>query len=135
MCAATAERFGCAICFPPGDPQAAHQQSRHLNELARLVDDSHLLVAIRECPHCGQRFVFTFTELIDWIDGDDPQRCSLLPITRDEADRLTALGEQTGQDAVESLSTGRPVLVMDFPKSGEQTFGYVAGARVVGPHD
>src|SRR5215212_4526447 len=110
---ATPKRFGCVTCFP-ANPEAAYANSRKLDELARLVDESHVLVAIRACPKCGQRFVYTFTEMIDWSGGDDPQRCAMVPITPAEADDLIAQGEKVSQTSIESTSDGRPVLVMDF---------------------
>ena len=130
----TAQQFGCAHCLA-SDAEAAFVHSRELNELARLVDESHLLIAIRACTSCGQRFVYTFTEMIDWIDGDDPQRCALLPITLAETDQLIAMGHEVAEATVQSLAHGRPVLVMDFPKSGTKSFQYITGGSVIGPHD
>jgi len=106
-----------------------------MRTLAEPVEESHLSITARACASCGQRFVWVFSEMIDWVDGNDPQRCTLVPIAQTEADELIAEGEQVREPSVERLTDGRPVLVMDFPKSGAKTFAYVGGARIIGPHD
>ena len=131
---ASAQEFGCPTCLPP-DAEAAYLNSRNLDQLAQLVDESHVMIAIRACSHCGQRFIRTFTETVDWADSEDPQRHTLMPLTLAEADQLIAQGETVSETSIESLRAGRPVLVMDFPKSGVKTFAYFPGAHLIGPHD
>jgi hypothetical protein len=126
--------FGCPRCFPP-DAAAACEAAHELSVVAELVEQSHLSIRVRSCPSCGQRFVWVFSEMIDWVDGNDPQRCTLVPISPAEAEHIVAQGENVSEASIESLSDGRPVLVMDFPKSGEKASAYIPRARIIGPHD
>lgn len=84
--------FGCDRCWP-ALPESAWAARRALTKDADLVDESHFHVAIGICRRCGRRFVSVFTETIDWVDGDDPQDWTQLPITSDEAEALRQAGD------------------------------------------
>src|SRR5882762_3116205 len=92
------ETFGCERCWP-SSADAAWKARSTLTHEADLIDESHFHIMILKCPWCSQRFVSVFTETIDWVDGEDPQYWTILPITRDEAAGLIkekgALSEST----------------------------------------
>ncbi len=98
---------------------------------AQIVDESHLLISLRRCPACEQRFVWIFTELIDWTGGDDPQTWTILPLTDDEATRFAASRDLAPLTA---LAQTRDHLRIHHPRSGPPIAGYRRGA-LLGPHD
>lgn len=104
-----------------------------MGHVAELIDESHFHVMALVCRACGQRFVSVFTEQIDWADGDDPQYWQLLPITKEESDRLCEGGEP-GRAALEALGGARRCLMVDYPKGGPQKFYWSTGLSV-GYHD
>ncbi len=128
------DQFGCEQCFQ-APAQAASEARRHFIELARLVDESHITVRILQCPHCGQRCVSVFTELIDWSGGDDAQYWSLLPLTPEETAQLQAQGEQVDLRLIESLGRERRFLMVDFPTGKPKRVMWAKGGLVIGPHD
>ena len=75
-----------------------------------------------------------FTETIDWVDGDDPQYWSLLPVTEREAEELVALGEAAEERIVE-LGRDRRYLQADHPKGKEKRILWAQGGLLIGPHD
>ena len=89
--------------MPPGrrGPRSLH--------VADLIDESHFHVMILACPSCAQRFVSMFTETIDWVNGDDPQDSTLLPVTEaEEADLVRRRDSLT--EARSQLGGIRPAL-------------------------
>jgi hypothetical protein len=112
------DRMGCDACWPESSADAWDARG-DLADGAWLVDDSHFIVRLLTCDRCGQRFVSVFFEIVDWVDGDDSQYWTLLPITRQEADHLTQLGESVTAQVVRELAPGRRSLRRDYPK-GEQ---------------
>jgi len=89
---------------------------------------------ILACPHCAQRFVSVFTEMIDWRDGDDPQYWTLLPITEAEAADLVRDGDALTETTLNSLGSGRRCLRIDHPKGAPKKIFWATGMRV-GLHD
>ena len=128
---ATTDEFGCAHCFQT-TPEAAWQARLPL--VAELLDESHFTVRIQECPHCGQRFVSIFTEMIDWSAGDDAQYWSVLPLTRDESEILLAQGEGVDVKLIESFGRGRRYLQRDYPTGKPERLQWHADLWI-GPHD
>ena len=63
---------GCKRCWP-SSADAAWKARDGLKLSAELIDESHFHVMILACPQCGQQFISVFTEMIDWINGDDAQ--------------------------------------------------------------
>jgi hypothetical protein len=126
-------RFGCECCWPDS-ADAAETASRALTHEAHLVDESHFDVSIRVCQRCSQRFVFLFTEMIDWVDGDDPQYVRLMPVTEMEAANLVKCDNLTIDRRLEMLGRGRRSLNHDHPK-GVAPRSYWSQGISVGPHD
>lgn len=98
------EQFGCDKCWPDSTDQA-WGALRALAIEKELIDESHFMVKIRCCPACSQRFVWVFTELIDWSDGEDPQSWTVLPITQTEAREFCTSGATTAK--LNALGPGR----------------------------
>ena len=127
------QQFGCEHCWP-ARAEAAWEARRSLTRLEELIAESHFHVAILACPQCNQRFVSVFTETIDWIDGDDPQYWTLLPITDPEAVRLIQQRNSLNETTLNSLGPGRRCLQRDHPKSAPVQVVWGTGI-FVGPHD
>lgn len=126
------ETFGCAQCWPKS-ANRAWEAFHFLIIEARLVDESHFTVYIRACPQCRQRFVSVFTETIDWIEGEDPQSWSILPITEVEFKRLSQDGLAL-PSTLNQLAPHRRSLRGDFPK-GEHLRAYWSSGVFVALHD
>ena len=129
---ATQEEFGCAACWPAAADKA-WEAVLSLAIDAELVDESHFAVIIRSCPECRQRFVFVFTETVDWVDSEDPQFWTVLPVTEQEVEGLSRAGTDI-TSALNALAPRRQSLCHDFPK-GENPKEYWSSGILVGPHD
>jgi hypothetical protein len=127
------DQFGCERCFRTS-AEAASEARRGFVQLARLVDESHLVVRILACPHCGQRCVSVFTEMIDWSSGDDAQYWSLLPLTLEESEQLLAQGEQVELRLIESFGRERCYLQVDFPTGKPKRVLWAERHLLIGPH-
>src|ERR1700680_3663730 len=44
------------------------------------VDDEHLIRRLLKCRECGHLYFYEMNEEIDWVDGDDPQYRTYIPI-------------------------------------------------------
>jgi hypothetical protein len=110
---------GCERCWP-ADPDVAWEAHRKLERRTRLVDSSHYIASILICDSCRQQFVSKFTESIDWVDGDDPQYWTLVPVTPEEADALTRKPVVAVEAEIHKLFPGRRSLKHDSPKGGPQ---------------
>ena len=119
----------------PADAPSAWQAVRGFTHLATPVDESHFSITVRACPRCGQRFVSVFAERVDWVDSEDPQCWSVLPVTAAEADDLIAGGADQAARSVESMGRGRRFLWADHPKDGPMTVSWRTRPPVIGPHD
>jgi hypothetical protein len=126
--------FGCERCFQ-APAEAAEEARRHFTELARLVDESHFIVRILECPHCAQRCVSVFTELIDWAGGDDAQYWSVLPLTPEESGKLLLQGEQVDLGLIVSFGRARRYLRVHIPTGEPKRSFWAQGGLSIGPHD
>lgn len=107
---------GCDRCWP-ASPESAWEARRTLIAQSDLADESHFHVGIASCSHCAQRFVSVFTETIDWVDGEDPQDWTQLPITGDEAEALRQAGDAL-ESELNGLDPRRRSLRRDSPKGG-----------------
>jgi hypothetical protein len=125
--------FGCGQCWP-STAETAWEARKGLTHVAELIDESHFHVMILACPSCAQRFVSIFTELIDWIDGDDPQYWQLLPLTETEAVDLIRHRDSLAAKELNALGPGRRSLLRDYPKASEPRLFWGIGI-FVGPHD
>ncbi|HIJ65160.1 MAG TPA: hypothetical protein HPP77_04345 [Candidatus Hydrogenedentes bacterium] len=113
------DNFGCKGCWPPS-AEAAWEARGQLRREDPLIDESHYIVAVLTCSACAQRFISIFTEEIDWVDGDDPQYWTLMPLTQQEA---TDLGRRDGSlsvAALKSLASDRRSLRRDYPKGVDE---------------
>jgi hypothetical protein len=78
--------------------------------LDTFVKESHWWRYLLQCRDCGQRYFYEFYEEVDWVDGDDPQFCTWVPVeTDEEVARLKTAGQL-------GLRTFRPHLCNDHPK-------------------
>ena len=126
------ETFGCTSCWPAA-AEAAWQARSSLRVDSKLVDESHFQVTICSCQSCSQRFVLVFTETIDWVDGEDPQYWTLLPISEGEAAKLSH-GDKGIEALLNTLAPQRRSLCRDFPKGGSPNADWSYGISV-GLHD
>ncbi len=85
---------------------------------------------ILACPDCGQRFVSIFAETIDWVDGDDPQFWSLLPISGAEALDLVLQGYALTEAGLSALGRGRRCLRLDHPKGTAPHIYWTTGVSI-----
>lgn len=124
---------GCALCWP-ASAEAAWNARKGFTLAAELIDESHFHVMILACPQCGQRFLSVFTELIDWVDGDDAQYWQVIPITEGEAAALTSCGPALTAHEINAVGPGRQSLVRDYP-TGQAPREFWGTGIMVGPHD
>jgi hypothetical protein len=129
----TGENFGCGFCWPPA-AEAAWEARGALTAAAELIDESHFHVMILACPRCAQRFLSVFCETVDWVDGDDPQYWTLLPLTGAEAAGLVQQRDSPAETEFYALGSGRRCLRLDHPKAEAERIFWVTGFSV-GPHD
>jgi hypothetical protein len=81
--------FGCPHCSNP-ELKSAWEACGSFVHVSEVVTEDHFIVALYACPSCGQRFLRSFTEMINWGGGEDSQCVSLLPLTADECERVMA---------------------------------------------
>ena len=129
---AQSQHFGCEDCWP-ADADAAWRARNSLRHSEELIDESHFHVVLLACPQCNQRFISVFTETIDWIDGDDPQYWTLLPVTEPEADRLVQQRNTLNETKLNALGPGRRSLWRNHPKAVPARVLWGTGI-FVGPH-
>lgn len=88
--------------------------AEHFERLAIYNEESHFWRYLLRCRECGQRYFYEFYEEIDWMDGEDPQYVTFVPVDTDkDIERLyaaTPLG----------LLAFCPRLQQDFPKEAKQ---------------
>jgi len=126
------ESFGCARCYGE-DADATWVFLRGAQRRHWLVDQSHFDISIRQCPNCGQNFVWIFTEFIDWTDGEDPQYWDVLPITQEETESLAVQGENVDLVQIENLGRGRRRLVANHPKGEPRSILWASGRLSITP--
>ncbi len=125
--------FGCEACWPES-AEAAWEARRGLTSEAVLIEQSHYQVAIRACPRCHQQFVWVYTEMVDWVGGNDPFSCTLLPLTAQEAATLSARKESVINDELNCLGSDRRSLKR-ASVTGESTQTRWGRGLWVGYHD
>ncbi|MEU9045303.1 MULTISPECIES: hypothetical protein [unclassified Kitasatospora] len=108
--------FGCATCYGE-DAQAVWRGQREgFEQESEVVDGSHFSVDVRRCRACAQRFVWIFTESVDWMGGDDAQYVTVMPLTTAEATGLVS-GTLRPHD-LGALGRDRRRLEHDWPTGG-----------------
>lgn len=113
--------FGCPQCY--GD-DAEHAWAYYEDGLVverELVGEPHFIVQLRRCAECGQRFVWVFTEAVDWEDGEDAQHRSIVPLSEDECQALENLGGRVEAESLAALGAGRRYLVTDWPSGAQRS--------------
>lgn len=114
----TETTWGCAKCWE-GEAESAVAKMNSLPHAGDLlVDDLHLIIGTRSCANCGQLFVTVFTETIDWVDGEDPQHRSYMPVSGSELAQVAKLDESDIHSALLDIGSSRRTLEWDNPKSG-----------------
>jgi len=99
-----------------------------------LVNESHFLVQLRSCPECGQRFLWIFTEFVDWENGEDAQYRQILPVTRTEADAIARQRAAVDLAYLGSLGRSRRYLKVDWPSDQpDPTVGWATGQFLIIP--
>ena len=124
--------FGCKICWP-ANADAAWDARKNLRHVDELIDESHFHVTILACTACGQHFISVFTETVDWIDGEDPQYWTVLPLTEPEVDGLLQQRNAISDTTLNALGPGRRSLWRSFPKGMPIQLLWGSGL-FVGPH-
>lgn len=105
-------------CLLYQDPIQEHL-THALEEIETYSEDSHCSHRLVCCKDCGQLYLREFYETIDWIDVDDPQRVTYVPVESVEDAR------RIEKASTHSYGYLTPRLVMDFPKGGPKTIGWV----------
>ena len=98
-----------------------------------LIDESHYIVSIRNCPSCSQRYLQVTTETVDWKDGEDPIFRTIIPIDDEERASLTA-NRPPKTSVLEAIGPGRRSLKYAWQKGEEPSTYWGAGVHV-GLHD
>ncbi len=129
-----AESFGCGHCWG-SDADAVWMAKREFTTVTNLVDESHYGVYVLACPQCAQRFVFVYTETIDWSGGDDPSASNLMPITEAEAGELMRQGAAVTEAALGAVGPQRKCVLHRFPADSDDRQNFWRAGIVVGPHD
>ena len=105
---------GCSLCGEQ-DADLAWANYERLAIDEYVVDDSHFIITLRRCPECGRRFVWIFTEFVDWVGGDDAQYRQIVPVSEAEAQAIARGGEHLDLDWLGSLGRGRRHLRTYWP--------------------
>lgn len=130
----TPREFGCLACWPESaDVQMVWKQFSELKTYATLINETHFIVSLRKCFHCGQRFVTVFTEIIDWSEGNDPQERLLMPISDTESQLLQTASEDDLEAILTAMAPDRPSLRYRTGRRSEICEG--SRGIYVGQHD
>lgn len=121
--------FGCTDCWP-SHADAAWEARSTLDRVAELIDDSHLHVTVLACSACTQRFLSMFQEDVDWVDGDDPQYWTVLPVTPAEAAELLEPAAALTATRLNALGPGRRSLHRSRPKGDAERISWGTGVSV-----
>lgn len=126
--------FGCGRCWG-SDADTVWKAKREFATVADLIDESHYGVSILACPQCAQRFVFVFTETVDWAGGDDPQASNLMPLSDAEAAELTRQGAAVTEAALAAVGPRRRCVLHRYPADSDERQNFWRTGISVGPHD
>jgi len=118
------------------DCAVATDALRKASQVHPLVDTSHFIASIVQCPRCSQCFLKLFCERVDWADGDDPQCRIFVPITEDEANQLHASPITSDENVIMSIVTGkRRILIRDMPKGAPESLEWKISRVYIPAHD
>lgn len=55
-----------------------------LETIETYLDDSHDMRRLLKCRECGQLYFYRFLEFIDYVNGEDPQYRTYIPVASAE---------------------------------------------------
>lgn len=113
----------------------AYESLLQTDVLSVVCDDSHFMVRLVECQSCFQRYLYVFTELIDWTDGDDSQSRSFTAVSRIEADTISQRGSKINGLEIMDLQLMGKTLWWVWPKGSKPDLHRSEGPLIVMPHD
>jgi len=93
----------------------------NLELIETFVDESHFSRCLVQCRGCGQLYFKEFYEEIDWIDGDDPQYVTYVPVKT--ADEIKKLKETN----IFEIMLFQSCLRYDYPKGADEPKVYWLG--------
>jgi hypothetical protein len=116
-------------CVLWGQPELVGIPKQNLFELIdTYVDDSHWFRKLLKCRECGQLYFYEFYEYIDWVNGNDPQYQTYIPVeTEDEINTLKKTASPL------ELLKFYPRLQRDFPKDAEKPKNFWVGIDLPDP--
>jgi len=120
---------GCIRCWPESLEAAWHARCE-LRELAMWIDEAHFNVRGLQCMHCARRFISVFTESIDWINGDDAQSWTTVPVTAEEFVHAEAALPISIEAALRVVPAKRRSLRRDHPTGGDAQIRWTSGIDV-----
>ncbi len=120
---------GCPRCWP-AEAEAAWECRKSLARVNELIDESHFMVALLACPECSQHFISVFVEDVDWVDGDDPQYWSVMPVRMSESTSLVIESPGLMLASLARLSSTRRCLHRDCPKGTPCRISWREGLRL-----
>ena len=89
----------CALWEKPELMDEPNRRDR-FELLETFVDENHEFRDLLKCKECGQLYFFEFYEDIDWVDSDDPQYWTYVPV-------------KTGAE-IEMLKKASPVKLLEY---------------------
>jgi hypothetical protein len=128
------QNFGCNRCWT-SSAEDAWEARGQLRLKEDLVDESHYHVMILTCSACAQRFISIFTEKIDWVDGEDQQYWTVMPLTQQEAADLSCRRGSLSEGELMSLARDRRSLQRDYPKGADKPILFWATGVSIRAHD
>ena len=109
---------GCLLWRDP-EPLVTGPLNQSFELLETFVKESHWWRSLLGCRECGQQYFFEFHEEVDWVDGEDPQFSTWVPVaTQQDLETLKAAGAL-------DLRGFRPHLRKDWPKGAERRVYWV----------
>ena len=73
-------------------PLTAELIRASLAPVKEYTDDLHLIRSLLRCSECGQLYFHEFFEIVDWVNGNDAQYSSWIPVADEaSADQLSLL--------------------------------------------
>jgi hypothetical protein len=88
-------------------------------EIHTFYEDSHYSRRLKKCNHCGQLYLTEFYEEIDWVNGEDPQYTTYIPVENLEQAKSVNRAGRSG------LLKYSPSLRSDWPSDKPQRVYWV----------
>ena len=84
-----------------------------LTVVETFSDEPHQTRDLRKCKFCGQLYFQEFLSWIDWVNGEDPQFQTFIPVDSKEEIGPLLQADESG------LQAFSPRLLADWPKGAE----------------